>query len=1043
MIYKSFSHISYLEALIMRKKIRKVLTLYLVSALLLIAIISVIVSAPRQQRRHTLEELDYCVSENQSGENSVYTIPNDAPGNDIKNNDLSFSAKHPLSDLEDLFFDFPQDLSNLNLGYLTGQGNTTLLDGVTDKTIDIHFSSSQCTAYYSPEGFTYIDIEGLKPTGSPGEPLLPSKTLTVHLPLNAELLDLQLEECYYREFSTISPITPAEIPYNWSYPQTQGNQNYEKILLKKDIYGNDTFFPGNILSYLVGKNTTEKFIFIYIYPLQFNPVHNKAILVTDAKVKVSYSLTEKSHQLPLSSAKEPIDSINVIITPPSFYHQAMELKDFHDSKGTPTHVINTTWIDTYYLEANDPPYEGYKDYPLVIRYNYNLAKKIICYLDDTTSHPNLKYVTLLGTALLVPPSYYYYDLYNGMIPTDFFYGSPDYDLVPNYYVGRLPVFNEDEAMRVINKIKNWEGTETLFQNVSIGGGQPFDTNYFIGEMMTQDTVNRGFFDGSNVTKYFLTEKNFDQKNFTHAFSGQSGIVYHVGHGNRKVMATETDTFTVPDIMAFSPHNTNPIVLSIACDNAAYDTRLVYRGCTTSIGEAFLLSEGGGIAFIGGSRLNQGSPIFMLDRGSVRIIKESYMGGLLTYTLQAYHDGKRTLGYMTSQAMITYVTENNMTDPINLNSFFSFTLLGDPTLKIPIPAQTETHDTPHATMENPEGYTQPLDEQGTMPIVPLKEVLTVHCTSDSPALEIKIIDTENQENFIIDRLSGSTSGNIITAMFTPNISSLCMLRFCTKDHKEEWLYYYSTRCVDDDYTSSVQGWNDTRFATLNSAIQIADKNDIIYIFNGTYYEHVLIEKPIRLIGEHNKYTIIDGTSDGDVITIKCSPCMIYRLTLENGGRTNKDGALKIQVDFRNNNGSITIDQNIIQDSHKGIFLYHNRASTSISDNILTNNTFALYSLGSNTVFFDHNLVRYNTCGIYLRNSMGTSILLNDFISNGRHAKFWNSFRPAIWLGNYWDNWGGQEREYPLPKLILGKRGIIGLIPCFKWDIIPSYTPNTYP
>jgi len=41
------------------------------------------------------------------------------------------------------------------------------------------------------------------------------------------------------------------------------------------------------------------------------------------------------------------------------------------------------------------------------------------------------------------------------VPADFFYASPDYDLVPNYAIGRIPVNNLEEAEHVVQKIKSF------------------------------------------------------------------------------------------------------------------------------------------------------------------------------------------------------------------------------------------------------------------------------------------------------------------------------------------------------------------------------------------------------------------------------------------------------------------------------------------------------------------------------------------------------------------------------------------------------------
>lgn len=48
-------------------------------------------------------------------------------------------------------------------------------------------------------------------------------------------------------------------------------------------------------------------------------------------------------------------------------------------------------------------------------------------------------------------------------------------------------------------------------------------------------------------------------------------------------------------------------------------------------------------------------------------------------------------------------------------------------------------------------------------------------------------------------------------------------------------------------------------TIRKGISIADPGNILYAFNGTYFEKVTINKSVRLLGQNNVNTIIDGTN----------------------------------------------------------------------------------------------------------------------------------------------------------------------------------------
>jgi len=485
---------------------------------------------------------------------------------------------------------------------------------------------------------------------------------------------------------------------------------------------------------------------------------------------------------------------NVIITPPELFEHANRLKNFHDNKGISTDVVNTTWIFTNYGNASDPPYEGYKNSSIpgwgnITGYNYTLAKRTVKYLKDTVEHPNLKYVTLFGNARLVPPSYYvymdvYFDNYNDWIPTDFFYASPDYDLFPNVMVGRLPVNCSVEAEHVVEKIENWDGNVSYdwFKNVSLGGG---GTTYYIltGELMSTDLVNRNYFNGMNVTEFSRTDGKFDKANLTKPLSGDTGILYVFTHGSGDSWYIEGDPINVDDLLSL-PHNSRvPIVVSIACMDGAFDTNVLYGGFDTSFGEGVLVSNASGIAYIGCSRVSAGDPIYYIDKGNLRITKEPYMAGMLTYVFRAYHKGANSLGSIAREARKTYLLENDFCATLLDNlTYFEFTLLGDPALQIPAQQAGPSYQTPNSTALNPEGY----DGSG-MPWYWVNEnmTVTVRTTTNSPKIYTKhIISTMD---LVLNRIENSTVDNTFDYNFNASNPGYNLIMSATEDKKERWFY----------------------------------------------------------------------------------------------------------------------------------------------------------------------------------------------------------------------------------------------------------------
>ena len=65
-------------------------------------------------------------------------------------------------------------------------------------------------------------------------------------------------------------------------------------------------------------------------------------------------------------------------------------------------------------------------------------------------------------------------------------------------------------------------------------------------------------------------------------------------------------------------------------------------------------------------------------------------------------------------------------------------------------------------------------------------------------------------------------------------------------------------VDDD--------GEADFLIIQDAIDFANDGDTIFVYNGSYYENLTINKSIKLIGGDKNTTIIDGKNKSEMITI---------------------------------------------------------------------------------------------------------------------------------------------------------------------------------
>ena len=217
-----------------------------------------------------------------------------------------------------------------------------------------------------------------------------------------------------------------------------------------------------------------------------------------------------------------------------------------------------------------------------------------------------------------------------------------------------------------------------------------------------------------------------------------------------------------------------------------------------------------------------------------------------------------------------------------------------------------------------------------------------------------------------------------------------------------------------------------YPTIQDAINHAGDRDTIFVRARTYYEHVVVNKSVSLVGEDRVSTIIDGSSEGSVISIKANNVNISGFTIRHSGNEYSDSG--IYVDHSSGN---SISNNIITDNNSGIGLFYS-GNTVVSRNIITNNNDGII-----LIFFGNNVISGNTIssndnyGIFFSSSGSNIVSGNTISSNNNYgmylafyssnnAIYFNNFNNAhqVWSdsvnvwddgdeGNYWSDYIGQD------------------------------------
>ena len=139
---------------------------------------------------------------------------------------------------------------------------------------------------------------------------------------------------------------------------------------------------------------------------------------------------------------------------------------------------------------------------------------------------------------------------------------------------------------------------------------------------------------------------------------------------------------------------------------------------------------------------------------------------------------------------------------------------------------------------------------------------------------------------------------------------------------------TTWTVDDDGPAD--------FARIQDAINAAGDGDTIFVHSGIYYENVVFNKTVLLIGENRSTTIIDSAGKGTVVSVTANNVIISEFTIENGG------SYGILLDYSHGN---TISENIIKNNYYyGIRIWYSGYNT-LRNNVLTKNGYNFLVYGT--------------------------------------------------------------------------------------------------
>ena len=261
---------------------------------------------------------------------------------------------------------------------------------------------------------------------------------------------------------------------------------------------------------------------------------------------------------------------------------------------------------------------------------------------------------------------------------------------------------------------------------------------------------------------------------------------------------------------------------------------------------------------------------------------------------------------------------------------------------------------------------------------------------------------------------------------------------------------------------VGGSGPNNYTKIQDAIDNTSAGDTVFVYDDAspYYENLVVNKSITLIGEDKQTTVICGLGRNNAsVLLQADGVTVQRFTIEHSYPG-------IRIESNNN----TIEDNIITANSEGLYLL-NANNNKIEGNTISNNSWGIYESVTTGDMISRNIITFNSVDGISLGSSGTVVTLNNISGNGQNGltipgddntilknnivdnklygiSIWNSRKNSIlqnniynngrgnarvqvdlwivllwrpfnhtWDGNYWG------RPYQSPKVILGVKYLI--------------------
>ena len=175
-----------------------------------------------------------------------------------------------------------------------------------------------------------------------------------------------------------------------------------------------------------------------------------------------------------------------------------------------------------------------------------------------------------------------------------------------------------------------------------------------------------------------------------------------------------------------------------------------------------------------------------------------------------------------------------------------------------------------------------------------------------------------------------------------------------------------------------------FTTIQEAVDIANTSDTIRVYQGVYFENVLVNRSMTLIGNGSEKTMVNAGGNDNALKITGDHVNLSGFSFSNSEMTGTGSGIRVQGD------NASIDNCSSHNNRYGIYLQSANFAS------VVNNSFSDNEIGIRLFFSSqHNTILNNSCannewGMVLHQDSDSNDIMNNSLSGDTNGiLFWGS------------------------------------------------------